>query len=224
MTDNFLRKEGKTMKVLAVNASPRKNWNTAMLLDSALEGAKSAGAVGARVDLYDLNYKGCNSCFGCKLLGGPSFGRCAMRDDLTDVLGEAIDSDVLLLGSPIYFNDVTGQMRSFLERLYFPNITYNKSREQLYPKRRQVGWFFTTNAPGGTYSKFFPDVCSSSERLLGHTEFVDSSETLQFTDYSLYAADMFDVPARRERREKVFPDDRRRAYDLGKKLAELCGK
>jgi len=138
------------MKVLAVNGSPRKNWNTAMLLDSALDGAKSAGAAGRRVDLYELDYKGCTSCFGCKLLGGPSFGRCAMRDDLTEILEEAIDSDILLLGSPIYFNDVTGEMRSFLERLYFPDITYNKSREQLYPKKRQVGWFFTTNAPAGT--------------------------------------------------------------------------
>jgi multimeric flavodoxin WrbA len=209
------------MKVLAVNGSPRKNWNTAMLLDSALDGAKSAGAAGRRVDLYELDYKGCTSCFGCKLLGGPSFGRCAMRDDLTEILEEAIDSDILLLGSPIYFNDVTGEMRSFLERLYFPDITYNKSREQLYPKKRQVGWFFTTNAPAGTYAKFYPEVCATSERLLGHTEYVDASETLQFTDYSLYAADMFDVPARKERREKVFPEDRKKAFELGKKLAEL---
>ncbi len=193
-----------------------------MLLDAALEGALSAGAKGRRIDLYDLNYKGCVSCFACKRLGGASFGRCSQRDDLSAVLDEAIDADILLLGSPIYFNDVTGEMRSFLERLYFPNITYTKEHTQLYPKRRQVGWFFTTNAPAGLYPDFYAEVCGSSERLLGHTEYLDSSETLQFTDYSLYAADMFDVPARKERREKVFPQDKRLAYELGKKLAGLC--
>ena len=51
------------MKVMAINGSPRKKWNTATLLDKALEGAASQGAETELIHLYDLNYKGCISCF-----------------------------------------------------------------------------------------------------------------------------------------------------------------
>ena len=54
------------MKVIAVNGSPRKTWNTATLLQKALDGAKSVDADTELVHLYDLNFKGCTSCFACK--------------------------------------------------------------------------------------------------------------------------------------------------------------
>ena len=71
------------MKVLAINGSPRTKWNTAALLNNALEGAASQGAETELVHLYRLNYKGCVSCFSCKLKGGKSYGRCAVKDELT---------------------------------------------------------------------------------------------------------------------------------------------
>ncbi|HEX7468762.1 MAG TPA: flavodoxin family protein [Methanobacterium sp.] len=63
------------MKVIAVNGSPRKKFNTAKLLENALEGAVSEGAETELFNLYDLNYKGCKSCFACKIKGGRSYGR-----------------------------------------------------------------------------------------------------------------------------------------------------
>lgn len=57
------------MKVIAINGSPRKNWNTHKLLNAALEGAKSMGAETEIIHLYDLNYTGCRSCFACKRKG-----------------------------------------------------------------------------------------------------------------------------------------------------------
>lgn len=56
------------MKAIVLNASPRKNWNTAKLLKSATEGALSAGAEVEYIDLYDLNFTGCRSCMDCILL------------------------------------------------------------------------------------------------------------------------------------------------------------
>ncbi len=91
----------------------------------------STGAETKLVNLYDLDYKGCTGCVACKRLDGKSFGRCAQRDDLTDILEECINADVILLGSPIYFNEITGQLRSFLERFWFPNITYTKDMKRL---------------------------------------------------------------------------------------------
>lgn len=206
------------MKVLAINGSARKNGNSATMLKNAVRGAKKAGAETKLVHLYTLNFKGCTGCVKCKLLGGRSFGRCAQRDALTPVLEEAIDSDVILLASPIYFNDVTGTFRSFLERFWFPTITYTKERKLLYPKRIKVGMIFTTNAPSGVYSEFFDGMVRSSTRLIGDTEYVDASETWQFDDYSKYAADMFDVEARKHRREEVFPQDCQNAYEMGRRL------
>jgi len=73
------------MKIIAINGSPRKNCNTAKLLKKVLEGAKSKGADTELINLYDLNYKGCNSCFLCKIKGSKSYGICAVNDDLKEL-------------------------------------------------------------------------------------------------------------------------------------------
>jgi multimeric flavodoxin WrbA len=92
------------MKIYAINGSPRKKWNTALLLEHALAGAASQGAETELIHLYDLTYKGCTSCFSCKLKGGKSYGRCAMNDGLTPVLEKLAEADAFILGSPIYFD------------------------------------------------------------------------------------------------------------------------
>lgn len=74
------------MNVIAINVSPRKTWNTATLLEKALDGAKSVGADTELIHLYDLNFKGCTSCFACKIKNGKYIGHCAMKDDLSSVL------------------------------------------------------------------------------------------------------------------------------------------
>jgi multimeric flavodoxin WrbA len=114
------------MKVIGINGSPRKKWNTAKLLTQALEGAASQGADVQLVHLYDLDFKGCTSCFACKLIDGPSNGRCALKDDLTPVLRQIEDdAEALILGTPVYFGSQSGEMRSFLERLLFAPLVYS---------------------------------------------------------------------------------------------------
>ena len=82
-------------KIYAINGSPRKNKNTATLLDKVLEGAKKADpdVLAERIDLYSLKYTGCRSCFACKRKDGASYGKCAVRDDLYDVLEKLRDAD-----------------------------------------------------------------------------------------------------------------------------------
>ena len=86
------------MKAIAINGSPRKRWNTATLLRKALAGAKAKGAMTEFVHLYDLSFRGCISCFACKKISGKSYGRCAVRDELTPLLTKAAEADVLILG------------------------------------------------------------------------------------------------------------------------------
>ncbi len=86
-------------KALFINGSPRKNGNTAQLLKRAMDGAREAGAEAELMNLYDrsLNYKGCMSCFACKLKGGKK-GVCSFKDDLQPILQKAVEADVLVCG------------------------------------------------------------------------------------------------------------------------------
>ncbi len=128
------------MKIIAFNGSPRKKWNTATLLRKALEGAASQGAKTELVHLYGLDFKGCISCFACKTKGGKSYGKCAVKDDLTPVFRKIEKADAIILGSPIYFGNISGEMRSFMERLLFPYLTYTKPPQSLFPNRIKT-WF-----------------------------------------------------------------------------------
>ena len=101
------------------NASPRKNWNTAKMLESAKAGAEEAGAETELVNLYDIKFPGCKSCFACKKIDGPSYGRCALKDELRPVLDRAHEADVLVLGTPFYICAESAFMRAFEERLWF---------------------------------------------------------------------------------------------------------
>jgi multimeric flavodoxin WrbA len=143
-----------------------------------------------------------------------------MRDGLTPVLEKAIDADVLLIGSPIYFSDVTGEARSFLERYLFPGITYNKDRAPTYPKRTKVGWVFTMNAPGEFYKDYFAGLVGMTDRIIGESGHVVAYQTQQFEDYSRYAATMFDEETVKRRHTEQFPQDCRAAFDMGKRLAQ----
>lgn len=96
-------------KIIAINGSPRKNGNTAILLNKALEGAAEQGAETELINLYDLSYKGCISCFACKRKGGKSYGKCIFADELLLVLKKIEQADALILCSPIYFGTVTGE-------------------------------------------------------------------------------------------------------------------
>ena len=209
------------MNILAICGAANKTRNTATMLQNAFNGAMSVpGATGEIVYLYDLNFKGCIGCHSCKLLDENKFSKCAMQDDLTVVLEKAIASDVLLIGSPMYYNDITGETRSFLERYFFPGMTYNKDRTPSYPKRTKVGWVFTMNAPGDFYKDFFAGLINMTGRIIGDAEYVMAYHTQQFEDYSKYAATMFDVDMVKKRHIEQFPKDCEAAYNMGKRLAE----
>jgi multimeric flavodoxin WrbA len=208
------------MNVLVICGAANKERNTAAMLKSALDGALSVpGAAGETVCLYDLDFRGCVGCHSCKLLDARKFARCAMRDGLTPVLEKAIAADVVLIGSPMYFNDVTGATRSFIERFFFPGITYNKDGASTYPKRPRVGWVFTMNAPGTFYKDFFNELTTMTNRIIGDSEYVMACQTQQFEDYSQYAATMFDVGAVKKRHIEQFPKDCEAAFAMGCRLA-----
>lgn len=211
-------------KIIAINGSPRKNWNTQTLLQQALKGAEDAGAQTEMLDLYKLDFKGCISCFGCKR-AGVLVETCIVKDELMPILKRITEADGLILGSPIYFSNVPGEMRSFLERFIFPYYSYDKQPSQ-FPKPIPTAFIYTMNAPKFAlgligYRKLF----SSHRKLLTHvthkeSQILTSTETRQFNDYSKYAASRFNAARHNERHEKVFPKDCAKAYQMGWEMGQ----
>ena len=205
--------------VIALNGSPRRDGNTAQMLRSALEGAKSAGAVAEFVHLPSLQYVGCTSCFLCKRLDSPCFGSCGWQDELTPILSKIRTADAVLIGSPIYFSDVTGMVRNLTERILFPNCLYDKDGKTAYDKRVPVGLVFTMNCPSAEqYRGLIDELSGCYGRFLGPVQTVAAANTWQFDDYSKYASTMFDVEDRKRQREEVFPEDLKAAYRMGASL------
>lgn len=214
------------MRVIVVNGSPRKYWNTATLLQKALEGAKSAGAETELINLYDLNFKGCTSCFACKRKKSKNAGHCAMQDDLTTVLEKVQKSDVLLLGSPIYFGNVTAAIRALLERLLFSNLSYDEGHRSVFQGKLSTGFIYTMNVPEEFVKRvnYEENVFNHNKNLLqllnGSSEFITAADTYQFDDYSKYEASMFDLKHKAEVKEKQFPIDCQKAYEMGERLVK----
>ncbi|MHB8068821.1 MAG: flavodoxin family protein [Desulfobaccales bacterium] len=212
------------MKVIAFNGSPRKKWNTATLLGQALKGAASQGAATELIHLYELNFKGCISCFACKTRGGKSYGRCAVKDGLTPILKKVEGADALILGSPIYFGTVSGEMHSFMERLLFPFFTYTDPPRSLFPKKMPTAFIYTMNVTAEQmqqlgYRQHFDKNQWFLEVAFGASEFLCSFDTYQFKDYAKVVADRFDPDHKAKRRQEIFPQDCEKAFAMGARFA-----
>ncbi|MGA3173345.1 MAG: flavodoxin family protein [Syntrophorhabdales bacterium] len=210
------------MRVLAFNGSPRKKWNTATLLEKALEGAASQGAETGLFHLYDLAFKGCGSCFACKMKGGMSYGKCAVVDDLSPLLQAVERADALVLGSPIYFGTASGAMRSFMERLLFPYLAYTDPYRSLFPRKIPTAFIYTMNAGPDRFEKLASQHVAVNAMFMqmtfGSSESLLCFDTCQFEDYSKVMADRFDPVKKAERRRDVFPEDCRKAFEMGARL------
>ena len=211
------------MKAIAVNGSPRKKWNTATLLGKALEGAVSEGAKAEMLHLYDLNYKGCISCFACKTRNGKSYGKCAVKDELTPVLKIVNEADVIILGSPIYFGTATGEMRSFMERLLFPLSMYTDPPGSLFSRKIRTAFIYTLGvteemARERGFDKPIVENEMVMKRIFGASETLCSYDTTQFEDYSKVYAPRFDPAKKAKVREEVFPIDCEKAFKMGARL------
>ncbi|MDR2520180.1 MAG: flavodoxin family protein [Eubacteriaceae bacterium] len=209
------------MKAIAINASPRKGKNTAELLEAALKGAGEAGAETSLINLIDLKFSGCVSCFGCKKLGenGETTKFCFVRDDLGPVLASCMEADAVFVGSPIYVSDVTGLFRNFFERLTFMNISYGNFPDP-FKGKISFGLFYTTNAPQEAVEKMYWPMFEGHKGMLerifhGKAALYAATDTLQFDDYSKYDSGNFSEEKKRKRRKEQFPKDLEEARKIG---------
>ena len=208
-------------KIVVVNAGPRKGWNTDTLITEAARGAEFAGAAIERFDLFRLErYTGCISCFGCKKERFK--GQCICRDGLKPVLDAIREADGLIIGSPNYLSELTASFRALYERLIFQNLTYTVENPCCNEHPIPVLLIMTSNASDTAYGELLNGYQQTLSTFVGPTEVLVSGETLQLKDYGAtdWPWTLFDPEARKERHETVFPEECRRAFEMGAGLVK----
>ena len=99
-------------KVIVISTSLRRGSNSDMLADQFVEGAKSAGNEVEKISLVGKNIQFCKGCLGCQKLG-----RCVINDDVNDIMAKVLKADVVCWATPIYYYEMSGQMKTLLDRL-----------------------------------------------------------------------------------------------------------
>ena len=210
-------------KIMIIDGGPRKTFNTASMLQKIAEGATSVSKEIEikTVRLYDLQYRGCVSCMACKLKDKTS-NVCKYKDGLTPVLEEIAQADGLVMGSPIYFSEVTAQLRALLERLIFAWLSY-KDFSLTAPKKMPVILTYTMNANTEQAKVIFQMmglIENCLQRGFGEVEHADAFNTYQVKNYDRYELDAFQEPMKRQDREEHWEQDLHNAYEAGKRMAE----
>ena len=210
-------------KIMIIDGGPRRNMNTAAMVEAFAEGARSAGAEVKHVRLYDIDYKGCRSCMACQLKG-KRVDSCRFKDGIADILAECAAADGLVLASPIYFGEVTAQLRAFWERLVFPWLSYSKGGLNA-PKKMPVTFIYTMNAPTSYGDQMRRSSLAQFEGVLsgalGHEpEAVMACNTVQVSDYSRFDFAEGTSENKRAYRDAHWQEDLAKAREAGKRMAQ----
>ena len=124
------------MKITAFNGSPRGGrGNTNVMVEEFLAGAKDAGAEVESIQLADKKINHCIGCFACWI---KTPGECCHDDDQAELLKKFIGSDIVVLATPLYVDNVTGIMKDFLDRLIpilDPHFTVDEHGETTHVER-----------------------------------------------------------------------------------------
>ena len=110
-------------RILGVVGSPRKNGNTHTLVSRILEGAEQEGARVEGIFLNDLHIMECDGCHACW-----KTGKCSKDDDMIPVYPKIMESDVIILGTPVYWYGPTALMKGFIDRLVYFNCPENRPK------------------------------------------------------------------------------------------------
>ena len=145
------------MKITCVLGSPRRNGNSEVLAKHFCDTAAKLGAEVETFFLNKLNYQGCQACMACKT----KLEKCALQDDLTEVLESIREGDVLVMATPVYMLDASSLLRAFIERTYsffVPDFGTNPNPSRLKSGKKLV--FIQTQ--GQPAEKLFADLFSRS--------------------------------------------------------------
>lgn len=217
------------MKIFVINGSPRKKGNTSTVLSHAVSGITMAGGEAELIHLADYTFSGCKSCFACKMINGKSHGRCAARDDLTPLLQRLHEeAGGLILGAPVYFSTVSALLAAFNERFFFQYYTYNMEKPSSFPRAIPSACICTMNATEAQATQNRYDITLGLPlrfmRAILRREPLAFNvyNTYQYSDYSKFDSSMFSEPDKARWRDEHFPQDCKRCFELGARVAEAA--
>ena len=148
--------------------------------------------------------------------------KCFWKDDLSPLIDRIFAADALIIGSPIYLGDITSQVRGLIERLHFCALSYD-DYSNYFTGKVDVGVILTMNAPKAYYNlayrKKAKEVVQTFKALNGEVEVYACCDTLQVADYSRYDMAGFNEAHKKEMREKQFPQDLEKAFEMGARLS-----
>ena len=99
-------------RVIVISTSLRHGSNSDMLADSFVEGALAAGNEVEKISLTGKDIQFCRGCFACQQLG-----RCVINDDVNDMMAKVLEADVIAWATPIYYYEMSGQMKTLIDRM-----------------------------------------------------------------------------------------------------------
>ena len=99
-------------RVIVISTSLRRGSNSDMLADKFVEGAKVAGNDVEKISLVGKEIQFCMGCMGCQKLG-----RCVIKDDVNDIMAKVLEADVVVWATPIYYYEMSGQMKTLIDRM-----------------------------------------------------------------------------------------------------------
>ncbi len=149
------------MKILGIEGSPRKDGNTEKLVRKVLAGAQEAGAQTNFIKLSDLSINFCRGCGNCR-----ATGECVMKDDMDRVVDAIQESEVIVLGSPIYVWQVTGTTKVFMDRLCRLLTPQYESR---LGGGKKIAFVYTQGNPDAALFKPYFDYQEKVYAFLGFT-------------------------------------------------------
>jgi multimeric flavodoxin WrbA len=143
------------MKIVSVLGSPRENANSSMIANRFCTTTHKFAAETKTFVLNDMEHRGCQGCMACKT----KLDRCILEDDLTGVLEAVRETDILVLASPVYYWDVSGQLKCFLDRTFsylVPDFITNPVKSRLVPGKKLLMILTQNNPDEKSFTNIFP--------------------------------------------------------------------
>jgi len=181
------------MNVIGISGSPRTNGNTNYILDEVLNSAAKSGASTSKFVLSDMNIKPCLAHDKCS-----SFKRCAQNDDFCNLLDRYLEADGVILATPVYYFNMSAQMKMFLDRNYFLSV------KRMHLKAKAVGMIVVAESEG------IEDTLRTLTRFINWTFRISPENLYAVTGYAAKAGEI---------RKKL--DVVEKAREMGKKMAAL---
>ena len=142
------------MKIVSLLGSPRKKGNSAILAGVVTEALSKKGNEVVTHSLNNLSFKGCQACGGCK----SKSEICVLKDDLTPVLNDIHEADVVVMATPVYWGEISSQMKGFIDRTYSfltPGFMTEQKKHRL-PAGKKLVFIQTQGAGSEMYNDIFP--------------------------------------------------------------------